>query len=232
MSYRSDVEALEIKLAELERDRAEVARDHARLVDSARRLGDVTAELDRVRRELHARAPRKLPLLDDLRVASPCPASWDAMVGDEQSRFCAGCQKHVYNLSAMTREAAEALVRSKEGDLCVRYYRRADGTVLTADCPVGVRRKRVRLVAAAGAVTALAAGAAAMAFARSTPPDPPPPPLTTWVQGGASEQPVAPVSPVVTAPQEMIGQAIQGGISPMPREAPPPPRRPTTHRRR
>jgi hypothetical protein len=45
----------------------------------------------------------------------------------------------------------------------VRFYQRADGTVLTADCPVGVRRKRVRrgvLVAAgAGALAAAAASA-------------------------------------------------------------------------
>jgi len=46
----------------------------------------------------------------------------------------------------------------------VRLYRRADGTVLTADCPDGVRRKKRRL-ALFGAVGAglMAAGAAATA---------------------------------------------------------------------
>ncbi len=122
-------------------------------------------ELDKLRKELHARAPGHLPMLDDIRVASPCHERWDAMTGDEQARHCGSCKKNVYNLSAMTREVAEALVREKEGKLCVRYYRRADGTILTADCSVGVRRKRVQLVAAAAAMTALAAGAAAAVFA-------------------------------------------------------------------
>jgi len=104
-------------------------------------------------------------MLDDIRVASPGHERWDAMTGDEQARHCGSCKKNVYSLSAMTREAAKALVREKEGKLCVRDDRRADGTILTADCSVGVRRKRVQLVAAAAAMTALAAGATAAVFA-------------------------------------------------------------------
>jgi len=87
---------------------------------------------------------KTLPILDNLRIASPCTADWDEMRGDERVRFCGRCEKNVYNLSSMTRGEAEALVREKEGRLCVRLYKRADGTVLTADCPVGVRRERLR----------------------------------------------------------------------------------------
>src|SRR5260370_15414772 len=47
--------------------------------------------------------------------------------------------KNVYNLSEMTRREAEALVREKEGQLCARLYRRADGTILTSNCPAGLR---------------------------------------------------------------------------------------------
>ncbi len=61
------------------------------------------------------------------------------MTGDERARFCGQCQKHVYNLSELSAEAAVALIREKEGHLCGRLYRRADGTVITNDCPVGVR---------------------------------------------------------------------------------------------
>ena len=32
------------------------------------------------------------------------------------------------------------MVQATQGRLCVRFYRRADGTVLTQDCPVGLRR--------------------------------------------------------------------------------------------
>lgn len=186
MSYRNDVEALQIRLAQLEQELSGIREERARLESAARSEPRLITELDALRRELHARVPRKLPVLDDIRVASPCHERWDAMTGDEQSRFCGSCRKNVYNLSSMTREAAEALVRSKEGDLCVRFFRRTDGTILTADCPVGVRRKRVRLVAAAGAVTALAAGAVSFTFA----------------QMGAPVRPVAPTAaaPLVAAP--------------------------------
>ena len=87
----------------------------------------------------------RLPvLLEELRIATPCRADWDDMQGDDRVRFCGRCQKNVYNLSAMRRDEAEALVREREGRLCVRFYRRHDGTVLTADCPVGVERRRLR----------------------------------------------------------------------------------------
>jgi hypothetical protein len=76
-------------------------------------------------------------MLDDIRVATPCPASWANMPGDARRRFCDQCRLHVYNLSAMSRAQAEELIRSTEGRLCVRLYRRRDGTVITQDCPVG-----------------------------------------------------------------------------------------------
>jgi len=84
--------------------------------------------------------------LEDLRIAKPCPARWDDMQGDDRVRFCGLCRKNVYNLSALPRDAAERLVAEREGDLCALLYRRQDGTVLTADCPVGMRRFAVRIV--------------------------------------------------------------------------------------
>ena len=54
---------------------------------------------------------------------------------------------------ALTTDAAIALLREKEGHLCTRFFKRADGTMLTADCPVGVTRRtrRRRVLAALGA---------------------------------------------------------------------------------
>ena len=83
-----------------------------------------------------------LPMLDNLRVASPCSESWDKMTGDDRVRFCDRCRKNVYDLSSLTREQAEALVFAREGAMCVRFYRRPDGAILTADCPTGMRRRR------------------------------------------------------------------------------------------
>lgn len=83
----------------------------------------------------------KIPL-DQIAVASPCKAPWEQMAGDERVRFCGQCRQHVYNLSEMTREEAETLVLEREGRLCVRFYQRFDGTLITRDCPVGVRAFR------------------------------------------------------------------------------------------
>ncbi len=77
--------------------------------------------------------------LENIRIASPCTASWEKMAGDERARHCAECHLNVYNISAMTRREAEQLITSHEGRLCLRFYRRNDGTVLTQDCPRGLR---------------------------------------------------------------------------------------------
>ena len=86
--------------------------------------------------------------LDQIKIASPCSADWEQMEGTGRVRFCGECKKNVFNLSAMSRGDAEALLKEKNGDMCARLYRRADGTVLTEDCPIGfsikvthVRRK-------------------------------------------------------------------------------------------
>jgi hypothetical protein len=98
--------------------------------------------------------------LEDLKIASPCAVSWASMTGDERVRACAQCRLNVYNLSEMSRAEAEALIVEKEGKLCVRIYRRADGTVLTRDCPVGLRAARLKLLRLAGVAAALFASAA------------------------------------------------------------------------
>ena len=96
--------------------------------------------------------------LENFRVASPCPANWDEMYGDERKRFCGDCKLNVYNLSGMTRREAEDLITNWEGRLCVRFYRRADGSVLTQDCPIGWAAVKRRLSRAATAVFSMFAG--------------------------------------------------------------------------
>ena len=79
--------------------------------------------------------------LGSLHVASPCSMSWEEMIGDERARHCSECNLNVYNLSAMTEREIEQLVQANLGRrLCARFYRRADGTVLTQDCPWSLRR--------------------------------------------------------------------------------------------
>lgn len=55
----------------------------------------------------------------------------------------------------MTRDAATRLIQEREGDLCALLYRRQDGTVLTSDCPVGVRAFVLRIVQKVAAAAAL-----------------------------------------------------------------------------
>jgi hypothetical protein len=161
----------------------------------------------------------KLPLLARIHVATPCTADWSQMTGDERVRHCAHCKKDVFNLSDMSRAQAERLIIEMNGDLCARYYQRKDGTILLADCSVGLQQKRRTGVLAAGAAMLLA-GAGGMAGylrlrhhearlakvdvpepTRPTPMiivDPPQPPEVREVKGD-----------VGIAPPE----AIQGGIS-------------------
>lgn len=94
-----------------------------------------------------------LTVLDAIEIAAPCHASWEDMKGSDRLRFCGLCQKNVYNLSAMTRAEAVDLIEAAEGRFCGRLFRRADGTVLTADCPVGLKeqaRRAARRAFAAG----------------------------------------------------------------------------------
>ena len=96
--------------------------------------------------------------LSKVRVASPCPADWGSMIGDERVRFCGQCELNVYNLSAMTKAQAENLIVRTEGRLCVRFFRRTDGSILTQDCPVGLRALRQRMSRIRRAVASMLLG--------------------------------------------------------------------------
>jgi hypothetical protein len=89
--------------------------------------------------------------INNLRPASPCSMSWENMSGDERTRFCASCKLSVYNVSEMTTSEVRALFIKTGGNFCGRIYRRADGTVLTKDCPVGLRAFYKRTARFAGA---------------------------------------------------------------------------------
>ena len=171
MSYRNDVEALAARHDALA---AEVATK-TRELDDARQLLD------------EAKQRARLPVLPNIRVASPCRADWNQMTGDDRVRACAACNKNVYNLSSMTRDEAEALIVAKEGRLCVRYFQRQDGTILLKDCAVGVKQKRKRRLIAAGAA-ALLGGGGFLAY-KATQPEPRP----REVLGGFPYPPAAPI---------------------------------------
>jgi hypothetical protein len=104
----------------------------------------------------------------DVVIERPCEESWSRMEGSDAVRYCRVCSSHVYDLSALARERAEELLMLTEGRVCVRIYRRADGTVATKDCTAdrsAHRRRRLRRSVLTGAATALFVGASAALLA-------------------------------------------------------------------
>ncbi len=142
VSYRSDLDALDARHDVLTHELAAKTRE----LDAATKLLE------------EARARAKLPVLDNIRVATPCRADWAQMVGDERTRHCNQCDKQVFNLSEMTRVEAETLILAKHGDLCARYYQRHDGTIITSDCRVGIVASRKRKLVAAATLALLGTG--------------------------------------------------------------------------
>ncbi len=241
---RDDVAALRGRLEAIEAELDDVQNQARRLAALEREKARLEAERADVASRLGAYAYGEPPELEDVRVASPCKADWAAMVGTDQVRFCLSCQKHVYNLSGMSRGEATALIRESEGgEICVRMYKRADGTVMTSDCPEGSRRKRRRLalLGAGGGVVA----AAAAALWPSTPAcglgqgEPVlmgsvavlpalPPPDAPASPGGDARPEVSPPQPVqvttgVVAVPRPHDQQIMGRMRPPGRVNPPPP---------
>ncbi len=84
-----------------------------------------------------------------LKVASPCTEKWESMVGDERTRRCERCALNVFNVSELSEaEMLELFAKANGARVCARFFQRADGTVLTRDCPVGLARLRRRVVVA------------------------------------------------------------------------------------
>lgn len=101
----------------------------------------------------------ELKLVNSLQIASPCPITWESMnlTNDDAVRFCGQCHKNVYDLSLMTSDRASLLLQQagcQEQGLCIQLYKRADGRVITGDCPAALKKIR----AFAGALSRLAAG--------------------------------------------------------------------------
>ena len=66
-------------------------------------------------------------LLDPIRLAFECPLRWEKLMGGDRKRFCEACQKHVHNLSAMTRAEARTLMTEARTPICIRIEVDAQG---------------------------------------------------------------------------------------------------------
>ena len=100
--------------------------------------------------------------LDTVRLAFECPMRWEKLARvasgkhpngvDDEKRFCHACNKHVHNLSAMSRAEAEALVRDDATPICVRIEVDAAGRSIH-------RPSRPAMLAGAVLAAGLAGGA-------------------------------------------------------------------------
>lgn len=163
----------------------------------------------------------KESFLDRVMIAAPCSVSWDSMQGDDRVRFCGLCSRNVYNISEMSRNEAEKLL-SDGSKKCLRLYRRADGTVMTNNCPVGLRKlQKCYRRAAKIAATVLAfcfnlspsaqaadrhlAGKPTLTNATRVPMGLPPVELPASITGGV---PVAPAQMLGRMPRTSIDNAV------------------------
>jgi len=105
--------------------------------------------------------------LNSISVAKPCRADWNSMTGDERKRHCGECGLNVHNIAGMTAAEVRKLIGTHEGRLCIRLFRRPDGTVITKDCPKGLAAYRRRVARFAGAAFAAAVGLFSASFAQS-----------------------------------------------------------------
>lgn len=88
---------------------------------------------------------KEASILDSIKIAKPCSADWNEMVGDDRLRFCGACRLNVYSLSGMSETEVENFLIESEGRVCVQLYRRNDGTLITENCLVGLAAARLRI---------------------------------------------------------------------------------------
>lgn len=79
--------------------------------------------------------------MKNVMIASPCTVDWNTMDGDDRVRVCGACKHNVYDTSKLTSKEILDLM-ARDSNACLKIYRRADGTLLTEDCPFGLRTIR------------------------------------------------------------------------------------------
>jgi hypothetical protein len=97
---------------------------------------------------------KRKTFLDKIDVKTPCNESWDEMIGNDEVRFCSHCAKNVHDISAMTRQKAEKLVKKSNGNLCIRYVKTPTGKLITAP-PKFTQIRRNAIIAASVLATSL-----------------------------------------------------------------------------
>lgn len=140
----------------------------------------------------------KKSFIDAVKVEVPCSEDWEKMHGNDRVRFCSHCAKDVKNLSAVTRKEAARLVRSSDGNICIRYIKNpVTQQPLFAEQLLQITRRTPGF--AAGLMTASLA-LSTMTYSQSEPPTPEPDaPVTTSQDSGREQDEPAAEDPETTA---------------------------------
>lgn len=68
-----------------------------------------------------------MSFLDNVQLAFQCPLRWEKLVGGERERYCSTCEKHVHNISAMSRGEAKRFLAAQNAPICIRVEVDAQG---------------------------------------------------------------------------------------------------------
>lgn len=165
MAYRDDLQAARMRREALDRELHEIRELIGEIDDLREREHALEREIAQATVTLeHTRARTVLARAPDAPLASPCRMSWDLMRGGDYVRCCGRCGNRVFDISDLGPDQARRLLQDTTG----RLHRRADGTLVERDCPVG-RRKRRAVIWSTAAVVVLAGVLGAGAWLTSKP---------------------------------------------------------------
>lgn len=146
-------------------------------------------------------------LLRQISIPEECPVDWEAMQGNDRQRFCPSCGKHVYNISAMTPNEAIELIRERNGSLCGRITRLADGSIASLGSPRESLppprhwQFRLRSIMAVIAGCGAALGITRLLWGdQPSPPPPAPTALNSQTMGGSIAVPTRVMQSINNAP--------------------------------
>jgi hypothetical protein len=147
--------------------------------------------------------------LSTLRIDKPCSQNWQSMQGDDRRRFCAQCQHHVHNLSALTEREVQKLIATTEGRLCGMIVRDSSGRVVTQrDQGLHARLRRRLSAWRLGLSSALASTLTTAGFAEK--PSAPPPATSAQTPRDAQPANVATSPPTPAGSSSPSSAAAEG----------------------
>lgn len=75
----------------------------------------------------------------EIKIASPCNVPLSEMEDRGNCFHCNSCKLNVYHFSNLTNAEIADLLNENNEKLCIGIFRREDGTMITKDCPLGLR---------------------------------------------------------------------------------------------